>query len=238
MLDPLEIVFLGLFSVYIVETLWTQLRHGAEKRQKLGVFRVAVQLPLFVLAAYLAVRSGAIDRRLVSLVEILPALAAGHLIFVASVLATHTSLRDSWEILKDWESLRDFFVNNPYLTFRTIQISFTEEVIYRAVLQSLLVLWWGPVPGILFAAAVFTISHEHVFRNSWRETLEFVAFSLLLGTLYYATSSLAAVVAIHVVRNFEIASLEFSARVQETGSEEEAQLELDQRYRQESVTPS
>lgn len=238
MLDPLEIVFLGLFSVYIVETLWTQLRHGAEKRQKLGVFRVAVQLPLFVLAAYLAVRSGAIDRRLVSLVEILPALAAGHLIFVASVLATHTSLRDSWEIFKDWESLRDFFVNNPYLTFRTIQISFTEEVIYRAVLQALLVLWWGPVPGILFAAAVFTISHEHVFRNSWRETLEFVAFSLLLGTLYYATSSLAAVVAIHVVRNFEIASLEFSARVQETGSEEEAQLELDQRYRQESVTPS
>lgn len=238
MLDPLEIVFLGLFSVYIVETLWTQLRHGAEKRQKLGVFRVAVQLPLFVLAAYLAVRSGAIDRRLVSLVEILPALAAGHLIFVASVLATHTSLRDSWEIFKDWESLRDFFVNNPYLTFRTIQISFTEEVIYRAVLQALLVLWWGPVPGILFAAAVFTISHEHVFRNSWRETLEFVAFSLLLGTLYYATSSLAAVVAIHVVRNFEIASLEFSVRVQETGSEEEAQLELDQRYRQESVTPS
>lgn len=238
MLDPLEIVFLCLFCVYIVETLWTQLRHGADKRQKLGVFRVAVQLPLFVLAAYLAVRSGAIDRRLVSLVEILPALAAGHLIFVVSVLATHTSLRDSWEIFKDWESLRDFFVNNPYLTFRTIQISFTEEVIYRAVLQSLLVLWWGPLPAILFAAAVFTISHEHVFRNSWRETLEFVAFSLLLGALYYATSSLAAVVAIHVVRNFEIASLEFSARVQETGSEEEAQLELDQRYRQESVTPS
>jgi membrane protease YdiL (CAAX protease family) len=236
--EQVETIFLALFGVYIAETLWTQARHGAEKRRKLNALRVAVQVPLFVLGAYLAVKSGALDRRLVSLVEIIPGLVAGHVIFVASVLATHSSMRDAWEIFKDWESLRDFFVNNPHLTFRTIQISFTEEVIYRAVLQGLLAAWWGPVPAILFAAAVFTISHEHVFRNSWRETAEFVAFSLLLGGVYYATSSLAAVVAIHVVRNFEIASLEFSARAHELDSEEEAQVELDQRYRQESVTPS
>lgn len=236
--ESLDTLFLLLFAGYLGETLWTQLRGGAAKRQRLNVFRVAIQVPLFVLAAYLAVREGAIDRRLVSLIEILPGLALGHLIFVASVLATHTSLKDAWAIFIDWESLRDFFINNPYLTFRTIQISFTEEVIYRVALQSLLVLWWGPIPAILVTAIVFTISHEHVFRNSARETAEFVAFSLLLGTLYYATTSLAIVVAIHVMRNFEIASLEFAARAHDLGSEEEAQRELDQRYRQESVTPS
>ena len=228
-------IFLGLFCVYIAETLVTLLMRRGERATRVTLLRVVVQMPLFGLGVYLAVRSGHIDRRLVSLLEILPALAAGHVIFVASVLATHSSLKDSLAVLRDWESLRDFFVANPNITFRTLQIAFTEEIIYRAALQVLLVAWVGPLPAILLTALLFTLSHEHVYKNSLRETGEFVAFSLLLGTLYYFTSSLAAVVVIHAVRNFEIASLEFSARAHELDSDEAAQQELDQRYRQESV---
>lgn len=237
MLELPERVFLALFAAAIAATLVGQLWRGGSARAG-ALLKAFIQLPLFILAVYLAYHSGALDRRLVSLVEIFPGLAAGHLIFVASVLATHGSREDARTVLVDLRSLWQFFVNNPNLALRTIQLSFTEELIYRAVFQVLMVALLGPWPGVLLTAALFAVSHEHVFKNTLRETAEFVAFSLLLGSVYYATSSLAAVVAIHAVRNFEIAELEFSARAHELGSEEAAQREFDQKYRQESAQTS
>ncbi len=235
--ELLDYCFLGLFLFSLVETLVGHLNNAEKSRTALSL-KAAIQLPLFVLAIYIAFREGALDRRLVSLVEIVPGLVAGHLIFVLSVLATHGSREDARTVLLEVGTLWNFFVTNPNLAFRTIQLSFTEEVVYRAAFQTLLMAWWGAVPAILITALFFAVSHEHVFRNSYRETLEFAAFSLLLGAVYYATGSLAAVIAIHAVRNFEIAELEFSARAQELGSEEAAQQEFDQKYRQESaVTP-
>lgn len=236
--DWLHRFFAILFVAYLLETVASQWYSRKRKAPLLGAVRLLVQVPLFVLAVIVAWKLDLLDRRLFSLFEILPALAAGHFIFTASVWFTHRSWRDAREIFLNSPSLIEFFVTNPVLAFRTLHLSFTEEIIYRAALQSLLLLWLGPVPGIAIAAVLFALSHDHVFRNTWRETIEFVTFSLLLGALYYATSSLAAVVIIHAVRNFEIAMLEFSLRVHELQDEAEAQRELDQRYRQESIIPS
>jgi membrane protease YdiL (CAAX protease family) len=232
----LQYLFLALFSGYVAETIYTHFRHGG--RRTVSAVKVLFQLPLFFIALYMALHFNELNRRIVSLLELGPGLVFGHLIFVVSVFATHGSWRDCREILTDIGGLKDFFITNPNLVFRTIQLAFTEELIYRAALQTLLVLWWGPAAAILATALLFALSHEHVFQNTWRETAEFTAFSLLLGSVYYLTTSLAAVIAIHAVRNFEIAWLEFCARAVELDDEAAAQLELDKKYRQESAIPA
>lgn len=231
-----QYLFLALFTGYIADTMIAYFT--GRGRGAVTFFKVLFQLPLFCIAFYLAVHFQELDRRLFSLLELVPGLLLGHVVFALSVLATHGSLADTWDVLSDMRHLQRFFVNNPNLVMRTVQLAFTEELIYRAALQSLLVLWWGAPAAILVTALLFALSHEHVLQNTWRETAEFAAFSLLLGALYYATSSLAAVIAIHAVRNFEIAGLEFSARAQELDDEDAAQQELDKKYRQESAIPA
>lgn len=235
--DRAALVFMALFGVSLLETLVSHLGKGEKSRAALTI-KALIQVPLFVAAFYVAFREGLLDRRLVSLIEIIPGLIGGHLVFTLSVLANHASLQDAHLVLTGVGSLWGFLVTNPNLAFRTLHLCFTEELIYRAAFQTLLTLWWGPLPAILITALLFVISHEHVFTNRVRGTIEFAAFSLLLGTVYYATFSLAAVIAIHAVRNFEIAELEFSARAHELGSEEAAQQEFDKKYRQETASAS
>ena len=69
--------------------------------------------------------------------------------------------------------------------------------------------------------------HAHFFRNSLTQSVEFVMFALLLGVLYWLTGSLIFVIAIHAIRNIEIAYLEFLGKLEELGDEGEALREIE-----------
>jgi len=238
MLEHLEEIFLAIFAVYLLITVAGHIRgREPEEPQPPSLFRALAQSPLVLLAFVLAWQFGAIDRALFSLPLLLLGLIAGHVIFVCSVLLTHRVASDAWQVLLDLAGPRDFFVNNPNVVIRITHLSLTEELIYRAVLQAILIDYAGPGLGIGLTAALFALSHEHLFRNRFWESLEFVVFSVFLGALYFYTSSLALVVTIHAVRNFAIAHIEFHGRVEELGSEAAAQAELDRAMRQPVTEP-
>ena len=107
-------------------------------------------------------------------------------------------------------------------------ISLTEELIYRGAAQPLLAGLpgghWTAVPA---AALLFSLVHDHFYRNSRRESAEFLLFALTLGLLYHVTGSLAVVIVVHTVRNMESACLEYRALLESTGDEDEANRALE-----------
>ncbi|MBI1319209.1 MAG: CPBP family intramembrane metalloprotease [Candidatus Hydrogenedens sp.] len=236
--ERLESAFLVLFALYLAQTVAAHYRNRkSDQPHPPTLFRALMQSPLVILSFVLAWHYHALDRGVFSLPMIVAGLLVGHVIFAISVYATHRDWDDALAVFLDWESLRDYFVNNPNVSFRIVNLSLTEELIYRVVLQHLTITHLGFWPGLLLTALLFGLSHEHLFRNHTRETAEFLVFSVLLGAVYYATGSLVLVVAIHAVRNFEIAIIDFNGRAHDLGSEAEAQRELDRAYRQTSPEP-
>lgn len=199
---------------------------GAKIRSRAMRAAAVLQALLFAAALWLAVGNGAWGRQLLSPVWIGAGLLAGHLIFGASVLATHRSVRQATGHLVKLGPLWDYLADNPRVLMQFASVSVAEETIYRAALQPLAVEWFGPVFGVLGVALVFAAVHEHFFRNTLQQSGEFLAFALLLGVLYYWTGSLILVMVVHAVRNIEIAFMERQARVEEAGDEAAADREL------------
>lgn len=159
---------------------------------------------------------GAFSRDLVFLPVVFAGLAAGHLCFVASLLATDRQPVEAWHQLINIRSILRYLADDPNTLFRVFGVSFAEEVIYRVVAQPLLIdITHSTVAGLALAAAAFCVVHAHFFRNPWGQSVEFAVFAVLLGAVYWATGSLAAVVLIHAVRNWEIAYLEHVLAQQE-----------------------
>ena len=176
-----------------------------------------LQTLLFAGACWIAAGRGVWSRDLISPIAIGAGLAAGHLIFGMSVLATHRSLRQAAGHLIDLGPLWAYMADNPRVLMQFASVSIAEETIYRVALQPLAVSWAGPVLGVAGVAAVFACVHEHFFRNSLRQSGEFLAFALLVGGLYYWTGSLILVIVVHAVRNVEIAFMERLAQIEESG---------------------
>ena len=188
-------------------------------RHRTGVLRAGavLQTLLFVVACWIAAGRGVWSRELISPIAIGTGLAAGHLIFGVSVLATHRSLRQAAGCLLDFGPLWAYMADNPRVLMQFASVSIGEETIYRAALQPLAVGWVGPVLGVGTVALVFACVHEHFFRNSLRQSGEFLGFAVLLGVLYYWTGSLILVMVVHAVRNVEIGFMERLAQIEESG---------------------
>lgn len=185
-----------------------------------------LQTALFLLAGYFGYQAGVFSRALVSPISIAIGLAAGHMIFGISLLITHRSLRDAAGHFSDLAALWEFVVENPRVLMQFITVSVAEELIYRVGMQPLLVqglnsAFWG----IVATAVVFSLVHEHFFRNATAQSAEFVGFALLLGLLYHFTGSLILVIAVHAIRNIEIAYLDNVLRADELGNEDQASHE-------------
>jgi membrane protease YdiL (CAAX protease family) len=168
----------------------------------------ALQTLLFLAGLYLGSRHGVFGRQLVSPLAIGLGLIAGHLIFGISLTVTHRSIGDVAGHLIDLGPLWDYIVDNPRVLMQFLNVSIAEEVIYRAGAQPIVVAWLGPWAGIIVVAIVFSLIHEHFFKNAPGQSAEFLAFAILLGILFYWTGNLTLVVAIHAVRNIEIAFIE------------------------------
>ena len=232
----MTIAFAALFFLYLAQSVYANYVTEPEEGEKVPVtqprkWAFLLQSPLFVLSCILAAGYGVFSRDLVSPFYIPIGLVLGHFLFGFSLLVTHRELRDAAAHVLDWQALWHFLVENPNLLFRFVAVSFTEEIIYRAVAQPLLIGWTSSVAvGIVLTAAAFSVVHWHFFRNPFGQSLEFFAFSLLLGGLYLLTGSLSLVVVIHTVRNLEIVYLEYIIKVEELGDESRAMEALEAQY--------
>lgn len=209
-------VFLGFFAIYLVYALWENVVRRAPDGRRLGLLSMALQAPLFLSAGVLSVEAGVVNRDLVFLPVLLVAIVLGHVCFAVSLVFTNPQPREAIHHFLQVRPILQYLANDPMTLFRVFGVSFTEEVIYRVVAQPLLIEWSGSVvAGLGLVAAAFCLVHNHFFKNPWPQSLEFAAFAVLLGALYFLTGSLMLVVLIHAVRNWEIAYLEYVLAQQE-----------------------
>ena len=167
-----------------------------------------LQALLLLASCYLAYQSDAIGRSLFPPQWVILGLFAGHLIFGVSLCFSHRSLDSLRDIARYTFSpgpVLRHAAQSPRQVFACIDVSLMEEIIYRVAAQGALIALLGNVPlAVIIVAVVFSVVHRHFFYNHIADSLEFLAFSLLLGVVYYWTQSLMLVVMIHTVRNFEI----------------------------------
>lgn len=195
--------------------LLRQVRERARQEDGLGgVTRVAyvlgglLQTALLGVSCYMAYDAGALGRSLFTPEWVILGLVAGHLVFGVSLCFSHRSLESLKSIARYLVVLRPlarFAGQSPRQLFACIDVSLMEEIIYRVAVQGALVAMTGsPAAAIVIVALIFSVVHRHFFYNHVVDSLEFLAFSLLLGVLYHETGSLVLVVLVHTVRNFEI----------------------------------
>lgn len=174
------------------------------------------QTGLLALALYLGFLQGVLSRSLFDPKWVILGLVAGHLIFGISLIFSHRSLdtlRDIAAYVLDPRPLGRFLGQSPRQLFACLDVSLIEELIYRVAAQSVLLAMTGsPWIAIGVTALVFSVVHRHFFYNHVVDSLEFLAFSLLLGVLYQTTESFMLVVVIHTVRNFEIVYFDHATR--------------------------
>ena len=175
-----------------------------------------LQTVLLGLALYLGFLDGVLSRSLFDPKWVILGLVAGHLIFGVSLIFSHRSLdtlRDIGGYVLDPRPLGRFLGESPRQMFACLDVSLIEELIYRVAAQSVLIALTGsPWIAIGVTALVFSVVHRHFFYNHVVDSVEFLAFSLLLGVLYQTTGSFMLVVMIHTVRNIEIVYFDHATR--------------------------
>ncbi len=224
----LQAAFWGMLTFHLIHALMTHRGGAPAARGRFSNFVLVSQTPLFVIACYFTASQGLFSRQLVSPLYIALGVAAGHLVFGASLLITHRSWRDVTAYFIDLKPIWTFLKDSPLVFMRFTTVAIVEEIIWRSAAQPLLISATGlPLVGILAVAAAFCIVHEHIFTNPIMVTLEFLGFSLLLGVLFYFTHSLILVIVIHAVRDIEIAYLEYAEKADELGDPELALQEYE-----------
>lgn len=248
-------VLLGLLLVHAVVAVISNQFEESKIPPRINAVNMLIQLPIFYIGVYLAFQAGVFSRQLVSPLWIGFGLVVGHAVFAVSLLTTALgainddstddtdpesdeepagvwdALKEAYQVATDFGGLWEFMTNNPYVLSRFLGVAFAEELIWRAGAQTILLEYVGwPVVAIGLTSFVFVIVHRHVFQNSWVVNLEFAAFAILLGVLYYATGSFILVIVVHALRDIEIAYLEFVIKVSELGDRDLAEREIEQIY--------
>jgi membrane protease YdiL (CAAX protease family) len=211
---------------------------SAPPRGKLRKLHAGVQAPVFWLGVYFAIVFEQLDRSLINPLYIGLGLLTGHLIFGISLLATHQDLKDTWSHFFDFGDIWNYTMRSPVVLTRFIGVAIAEEIIWRVGAQTIAIAvlgyWLHPnvatIAGIIGVATLFAIVHKHFFKNAWHVSVEFMAFSLLLGGLYWWTGSLILVMVIHAVRDIEIAYLEYLIKYEELGDKDEAIQAIEKSY--------
>ena len=175
-----------------------------------------LQTGLLALACYIGFLDGVLGRSLFDPKWVILGLLAGHAIFGISLIFSHRSLDSLQDIAAyavDPRPLGRFVGQSPRQLFACLDVSLIEELIYRVAAQgALLALTGNPWIALGVTALVFSVVHRHFFYNHVVDSVEFLAFSLLLGLLYHVTGSFMLVVMIHTVRNIEIVYFDHATR--------------------------
>lgn len=227
-------------------------------RATIGIF---TQLPLLGLALYFGYDQGVLSRELLSPWYFGLGVIAGHGIFCVSLIVTPLSFSGGAgegegdgafgqgggfrEVSRSISAARPYFfdlvspvrlvVDAPVVLSRFVAVSVSEELVWRCGAQWIFVGLTGNAGvGIVLTAVGFSIVHRHFFKNEVIVSSEFLAFSLLLGGLYYWTGSLILVIVIHAVRDIEIVYHEYCEKVEEMGSDVAALEAIETEYSQKS----
>jgi len=223
-----KIAFLVFLGLHVAHSLIQNGRGKSERRSRIRADLLIIQIPLFVFACCIAYEGGALGRSLLNPAYLFGGLLAGHVIFVVSLLVIHHCVSDAREVLLGFGAIWGFVIESPLVLSRYVGVAITEEIIYRATAQSSFVSLLGHAwAGIVLTAVLFSVVHAHFFRNSFSQSLEFVLFAVLIGVLYWSTGSLIFVIAIHAIRNIEIAYIEFLGKLEELGDEQQALREVE-----------
>lgn len=182
-----------------------------------------LQTALLALACLIGYNEGVIGRSLFDPKWVILGIVAGHAVFAVSLVFSHRSLdtlRDIFQYATDPRPLGRFLGQSPRQLFACLDVSLIEEMIYRVAAQGVLLALTGePWVAIGVTAIVFSVVHRHFFYNHVVDSLEFLAFSILLGVLYHVTGSFMLVVMIHTMRNIEIVYFDHAAAPTQNGPE-------------------
>jgi membrane protease YdiL (CAAX protease family) len=226
-------------AAYLAHALYANRNRDMPTANNSSPIYAVLQFPLILLAYYYGFIYDVFNRDLVFLPMFVLGLLGGHLLFGLSLLATHQNLRDTLAQLADVSGFWGFIKRNPEIIIRFAAVSFAEELIYRVAAQNILLEWTGrPLLAIGLVAIAFGVVHWHFFRNPPVQSLEFMAFSVLLGAIFYITGSLLFVATLHTIRNLNIVYVEFLVKQEELGDEEKAQEALDTMYRHRKTKPA
>ena len=233
----MKTVFLVALLAHVIYALATRRTERRERTWKMTVVAVALQTPAFLLACWFAVGQGAFSRDLVSPLYIALGLLTGHAVFALSLVAIDLSPRNALWHLADVQGVWDFAVNCPLVLRHVLGVSVAEEIIWRVGAQTILAAKLsgafgrlGTAAGVVVVAIGFSVVHRHFLKNALRESVEFLAFSALLGVLYCWSQSLILVVVLHALRNLEIAYLEYQIKVEELGDPERAAQMIEEEH--------
>jgi membrane protease YdiL (CAAX protease family) len=175
-----------------------------------------LQTGLLGLGCYIGFVDGVLGRSLFDPEWVILGLVAGHIVFGISLIFSHRSLDTLGDIAAyalDPRPFGRFVGHSPHQVFACLDVSLIEELIYRVAAQGVLLAMTGsPWIAIGVTALLFSMVNRHFFYNHVVDSLEFLAFSLLLGVLYHVTGSFMLVVMIHMVRNIEIVYFDHATR--------------------------
>ena len=224
-------LFLVLFVFYFCYAVVANRRRTRGTLDHAPPAAIILHVPLFLVACYFGAKQGIVSRDLLSPIHIGAGLLFGHLIFGVSLFITHRKLSDTLFHFLDLRALGAFLVEIPSLIFRFLIVSITEELVYRVAAQTLLISMTRlPAFAIAIVALAFSLVHSHFLRKGLADAIEFLGFSLLLGTLYYWTGSFVLVVVIHCLRNIEIVYIEYLEKVCELDDESAALQSIEHAY--------
>ena len=124
---------------------------------------------------------------------------AGSLLFAQLYTTAATAL--DWTFLLPPELPDELLLSGAAAVLSVLALAvltpIAEEIFFRGFLQRGLVNRWGPVPGLVVSAAVFSGLHF-----SPAVLLPVFVTGLLLGALYWRTGSLWPCIAVHAAQNF------------------------------------
>lgn len=183
---------------------------------------------MLVCAVVYLVAQQVLPRNFFSIPGWIAGLLVGHVLYALGFLITvGCNPVVKKQFLSFYQLLRFCFLS-PVILGRTFTIAFTEEVIYRATIQPVLLGIIKNAPAtILIVAIAFTLVHEHIFQNQLRQNIEFLLFSIIIGILYFITNDLGCVTFLHFIRNMESIYLEYQEKLQEMDDPEKCLDELE-----------
>lgn len=246
--------FLVFLIGHTAHSLWSNWRPAAPPSVVRATLILATQTPLMLLAVWIGLNEGIVNRGLLSPWYFAAGVLLGHAVFCVSLVVTpltfekdpdnpHLTLFERAKLtaraalanvrphIFDLQSPARLAVEAPVVLTRFIGVAVSEELVWRGVAQPLLqARVSNPWLGILAAALLFAVVHKHFFQNDVIVSVEFLAFSLFLGALYFWTGSLLLVITIHAVRDIEIVYHEYLEKRHDSKSDAEAIAEIEGEY--------
>ncbi|MGC8737603.1 MAG: CPBP family glutamic-type intramembrane protease [Candidatus Hydrogenedens sp.] len=220
----IKIILVVLFSLNFL----LELCRNFFQIQKLTTIVKIIQSLLLICAIFYLFIQQILPRNLFFVPNWIVGLVLGHILYTIGFLITvgFNSIVKN-QFLSFLQVFRFSFLS-PVLLGKTFTVALTEEIIYRATIQPILIgIMGSPAIAILIVSLTFTLVHEHIFQNQLRQNIEFLIFSIIISILYHVTNDLGFVTILHFIRNMESNYLEYLDKLQEINDPDKCMDELE-----------